>query len=78
MQALKVQLGFYCCLVVESEGRSGGLAMLWQNELNLTIMSYSKHHISAHIIEGECLDRWTLIGVTGTEKYQEEKKLGAC
>lgn len=33
MEQLKLKLGFECCLAVEYEGRSGGLILLWKNEV---------------------------------------------
>ena len=38
-------------LVVPSEGRSGGLAMLWKREVQLEIMGYSRNHIDAIVTE---------------------------
>ncbi|KAA3460547.1 reverse transcriptase [Gossypium australe] len=34
-------------LVVNSEGRSGGLALMWKDDLDVAIQSYSKHHIDS-------------------------------
>ncbi|TYH01231.1 hypothetical protein ES288_A09G041400v1 [Gossypium darwinii] len=34
-------------LTVNSEGRSGGLALMWKEGTNVSIQSYSKHHIDS-------------------------------
>ncbi|PPR87249.1 hypothetical protein GOBAR_AA33441 [Gossypium barbadense] len=34
-------------LVVNAEGRRGGLAMMWKDEIAVTIQNYSKHHIES-------------------------------
>ncbi|PPS08710.1 hypothetical protein GOBAR_AA11934 [Gossypium barbadense] len=34
-------------LTVNSEGRSGGLALMWKERTNFSIQSYSKHHIDS-------------------------------
>lgn len=47
----KFKFDFVNCLVVDSEGRSGGLALLWGREINLSILSYSKYHIDACVEE---------------------------
>ena len=36
--------------VVESKGRSGGLALLWNEEDDITIQNYSSHHITAKVL----------------------------
>ncbi|PPS07048.1 hypothetical protein GOBAR_AA13599 [Gossypium barbadense] len=36
-------------LVVNSEGRSGGLALMWRDGTNVSIQSYSKHHIDSMV-----------------------------
>ncbi|KAB2032283.1 hypothetical protein ES319_D05G362800v1 [Gossypium barbadense] len=41
-------------LAVNSEGRSGGLAMMWKDGMNVAIQNYSKHHIDSLIkLEGD-------------------------
>ncbi|KAK8299934.1 hypothetical protein V6Z12_D05G353700, partial [Gossypium hirsutum] len=41
-------------LAVNSEGRSGGLAMMWKDGMNAAIQNYSKHHIDSLIkLEGD-------------------------
>ncbi|TYI86331.1 hypothetical protein E1A91_D04G058000v1, partial [Gossypium mustelinum] len=48
-------------LVVNSEGRSGGLALMWKDELDVTIQSYSRYHIDS-IVNLGCTN---IIRVTG-------------
>lgn len=48
MEKCKFKLGFDNCLVVDCVG-SGGLALLWKNEVLLKVNSYSKSHIDAQI-----------------------------
>ncbi|KAA3483070.1 reverse transcriptase [Gossypium australe] len=48
-------------LVVNVEGRSGGLALMWTDEMDVTIQNYSKHHIDSIIM----LDGSSNIRVTG-------------
>lgn len=44
---LRIKLGFSYCFVVNNCGRSGGLALLWNPETDVTVISYSKFHIDA-------------------------------
>ncbi|PPR90579.1 hypothetical protein GOBAR_AA30105 [Gossypium barbadense] len=36
-------------LAVNSEGRSGGLALMWRDGMNVSIQNYSKHHIDSMV-----------------------------
>ncbi|GAV68371.1 hypothetical protein CFOL_v3_11874, partial [Cephalotus follicularis] len=47
MQRVKVRLGFQNCMLVDPVGIGGRLALLWEEELDLSIQSYSKSHIEA-------------------------------
>jgi hypothetical protein len=41
MESIKVKLGFSGLFVVEPLGRSGGLALLWQDVQNMEIQNYT-------------------------------------
>ncbi|KAL9663716.1 hypothetical protein QQ045_019107 [Rhodiola kirilowii] len=44
-EAVRIQLGFDCCFVVPARGRSGGLALFWNNITDVDVVSYSDFHI---------------------------------
>lgn len=46
---VKQKLGFNNMLVVDSVGRSGGLALLWSDEKGVEIQNYSHRHIHAKV-----------------------------
>ncbi|KAL9664958.1 hypothetical protein QQ045_020367 [Rhodiola kirilowii] len=56
-EVIRVKLGFDCCFVVPARGRSGGLALFWNNTTEVDVVSYSgfhidfrlKHKVSVHI-----------------------------
>ena len=48
-ERLRVFLGFEGCFTVEPVGRSGGLVLLWNLELIVSVGSYSRFHINARI-----------------------------
>ncbi|KAK8302591.1 hypothetical protein V6Z12_D04G097400 [Gossypium hirsutum] len=50
------------CLTVSSEGKSGGLAMMWREDVDVTIQTYSKFHIDSLIK----LDNGEVIRFTGS------------
>ncbi|XP_073049618.1 uncharacterized protein [Primulina eburnea] len=47
----KIMLGFSGCFMVDCKGKSGGLAMLWKELLNVSIKSFSSGHIDSIIQE---------------------------
>ncbi|XVF81719.1 hypothetical protein PTKIN_Ptkin15bG0178200 [Pterospermum kingtungense] len=49
---------------VDARGRSGGLAMMWKEGVNLTLTSYSKYHIDTEI-EDQDQRVWRLTGFYG-------------
>ncbi|CAM8943394.1 unnamed protein product [Rhodiola kirilowii] len=44
-EIVRVKLGFDCCFVVPARGRSGGLALFWNNSTSVEVVSYSGFHI---------------------------------
>ncbi|KAL8487063.1 hypothetical protein ACS0TY_023661 [Phlomoides rotata] len=62
-------LDFGGCIPVGCEGtnqsRSGGLCMLWQNQLNVTLIDYSSNHISLKVVAGGSQNQWQITGVYG-------------
>ncbi|CAM8893848.1 unnamed protein product [Rhodiola kirilowii] len=60
MEGIQKQLGFRCGFHVPRCGLAGGLALWWKENVDLTILSYSRHHIDARI-DGEETFRITLI-----------------
>lgn len=50
MEFVKRKIKFDNYFVVESVGKSGRLAMLWRNEVNLQLQSYTRWHISMKVI----------------------------
>ncbi|CAM8994384.1 unnamed protein product [Rhodiola kirilowii] len=59
LAAIQKRLRFKNGFVVPRQGLSGGLALWWNEEVSLTILSYSKYHIDA-CVEGEEVVRVTV------------------
>ena len=59
MEWIRVGLKYGSAFVVPSKGRSGGLALLWDEEVDLSITSYTRFHIDAQIKSQEGLWRFT-------------------
>lgn len=52
MERLRVIWNFDNYLAVNSIGKSGGLALLWMNDLPLEVQSYFSNHIDAIVRDG--------------------------
>jgi hypothetical protein len=73
VEGLARQLGYNQSFAVSSSGRSGGLAMFWNNEINLQILSYSQYHLDAVITERD-REPWRLTCVYGEAQVSERFK----
>jgi exonuclease III len=49
MELIRIKMGFSNLFVVDSVGRSGGLALLWDDDTELEIQNYSRRHINAFL-----------------------------
>uniref|UniRef100_A0A803NUS5 Reverse transcriptase domain-containing protein n=1 Tax=Cannabis sativa TaxID=3483 RepID=A0A803NUS5_CANSA len=47
--ALSLKMGFEGCFVVEAQGRSGGLALMWKSEEEVVIDSFSMNYIDCFV-----------------------------
>uniref|UniRef100_A0A5B7BGF4 Endonuclease/exonuclease/phosphatase domain-containing protein n=1 Tax=Davidia involucrata TaxID=16924 RepID=A0A5B7BGF4_DAVIN len=65
MEFIKSQIGFRNGVFVDSDGKSGGLCLLWQDPNLIQLQSFSKSHID--VLVGENSDsQWCLIGFYGS------------
>ena len=64
MEFMRIKLRFKYCFTVPSLGRSGGLVLLWNDDIQVTIHNYSINHIDATV----CLQgvlQWRFTGFYG-------------
>jgi hypothetical protein len=64
MEFIRIKLRFKFCFTVPSLGRSGGLALLWTDDVQLTILNYSINHIDAQVCLQGALP-WRFTGFYG-------------
>ncbi|XP_052297218.1 uncharacterized protein LOC127902351 [Citrus sinensis] len=62
---------FENCFVVDRKGMGGGLALIWRAEVNVSITSYSSHHIDA-IVSSESGLRWRCTGIYGHPELSQK------
>ena len=73
VEGLKKNLGYDNLFAVSSSGRSGGLGIVWNNEINLVLLPYSQYHIDAIVTEGSN-DPWRLTCVYGEAQTNKRHK----
>ena len=60
-------------VVKDSDGRSGGLAMLWKRGVNVSLRWKGKYHIDVDVVEENGI-KWMLIGIYEESKSGEKDK----
>lgn len=50
LNKLKVKLNYSGCFIVNRVGLSGGLCLLWKEDVAVSIVNYSIHHIYTSIV----------------------------
>jgi len=56
---------FDSCFAVSSRGKSGGLAMLWDNTVSLELITFLDNHIDMIVDEKIGSDKWRMTGFYG-------------
>lgn len=64
MELIRVRLKYKSCLAVSKEGRSGGLALLWNASIEVSISSFSRNHIDA-LVQDDNGRVWRFTGFYG-------------
>ncbi|XP_058741766.1 uncharacterized protein LOC131614157 [Vicia villosa] len=59
METVRVTLKFDSCLAVDVDGRSGGLAVLWRNNIKCRVLNYSQNFVNM-MIEDDIRGQWRL------------------
>ena len=49
LEWIRVKLGFCGKLVVDCDGKKGGLCLLWDKSIDVSLLSYSRFHIDVHV-----------------------------
>ena len=65
MEKLKEKCNMKHGLIIPSNGNSGGLAMMWKEEVKVDVKMYSHDHIDAWVDGGLDVGWWHLIGFYG-------------
>ncbi|XP_021713566.1 uncharacterized protein LOC110681747 [Chenopodium quinoa] len=72
-ERIKRRCGFENGICLSSVGRSGGMCFWWR-ELNVEMLSYSIHHFSANIRDGDGTPLWRAMGIYGWPETENKYK----
>ncbi|XP_021716609.1 uncharacterized protein LOC110684459 [Chenopodium quinoa] len=79
MEKIKYKIKFSSCFIVDCEGegrrRRGGLALLWNNSIDVNIRSFSLNHIDARV-RSITQDEWRFSGIYGHPDEENKYKIG--
>ncbi|XP_023881645.1 uncharacterized protein LOC111994021 [Quercus suber] len=76
MEGIKRKIERQHGLVVPSQNRGGGIALLWKNTLQVEPLTYSQRHMDVIVIEGGGRKRWRFTGFYGNpEMCKREESL---
>ncbi|XP_075653649.1 uncharacterized protein LOC142624031 [Castanea sativa] len=73
MRMIQANLPYRCMLAMPNIRRSGGLALLWMEEVDLHVQTYTHKHIDALIFNGSN-PTWRLTGFYGWPEEQRKHK----
>jgi hypothetical protein len=73
VELLKCRLGFGSVFVVDRVGRSGGLALFWNDVLKVEIQNYSRFHINAVVSCGDSFPSWKFTGFYGQPAVEKRR-----
>lgn len=51
LESLRVKFKFNCCFTMDCVDRSGRLTIFWNNNNNISVLSYSMNHVDLFILE---------------------------
>lgn len=65
LHPIKTKLGLCGLFTVNSVGRSGGLALLSKENIEVTVAEFSKNHIDATVVIADVAPPWRFTGFYG-------------
>ncbi|GAU27412.1 hypothetical protein TSUD_356480 [Trifolium subterraneum] len=72
MESIRIMLKFDSCLSIDVEGRSGGLAIMWKDNVKCRVMNYSRNFINI-IVEDSDIGDWRLTCYYGYPERSRRK-----
>jgi len=73
MEVLRVSLRYGSCFTVANQGHSGGLALLWEDGLQVSLLSFSTNHVDVSI-DNWGPNQWRFTGFYGFPATSERHR----
>ena len=73
LENIKRKLGFDGLFVVDRVGHSGGFALLWDGNTNVSLLSYARNFIDVHVVVAGLGD-WRLTGFYGFPESSRRRR----
>ena len=74
MRRIMAKVGLLNGVIVPNQGRSGGIAMLWESDLNVELKSYTRYHIDAVVTDPTSGFKWRITGFYGNPNTNWRKE----
>jgi hypothetical protein len=72
---IKGRLDMNNCLVVDGVGKGGGLALYWNDEVKIQVLSYGLHHNDTLVWDGVHHAGWRATFAYGEPRTHERDKM---
>ena len=69
-----VKVGLLNGVISPSKGKSGGIAMLWESDLNVELKSFTMYHIDSVVTDPTSAFKWRIIGFYGNSDTNWRKE----
>ena len=74
MRRIMVKVGLLNGVISPSKGKSGGIAMLWESDLNVELKSFTMYHIDSVVTDPTSGFKWRIIGFYGNPDTNRRKE----
>jgi hypothetical protein len=69
MEVIRCKLNYTSMFVVDCVGRSGGMALLWGDEVFVEVQNFSQRQINGLVKISEFAESWQFKGFLGTPRH---------
>ena len=74
MERVRTRIGLPNGIIIPSNGRSRGIALLWEKDLDVELKSYTRNHIDATVIDPRSGFKWRITGFYVNQDTNQRKE----
>ena len=75
MENLHYRIGLKNCLAVNGEGKDGGIALYWSEDITFDLLSLSNRYIDVHVSRGPFDHMWRATFIYGEPKAADRHSM---